>query len=126
MNRILQNHADKLGLVGTIFTVGCCLGLPGFLPLAAAVGFGFMTNMAVVKPLLLVVLAVTVAGLFLGFRRHHKLYPLAASVVAAITIYWFMFVSYRPLLIQASVIVLVAATLLNLFWMRREERACRS
>ena len=126
MNRILQNHTDKLGLVGTIFTVGCCLGLPGFLPLAAAVGLGFMTNMAVVKPLLVVVIAVTVAGFIPGFRRHHKLYPLAASVAAAVTIYWFMFVSYRPLLIQASVIILVAASLLNLFWMRREERACRN
>lgn len=28
MKRNLQNHTDKLGLLGTIFTVGCCLGLP--------------------------------------------------------------------------------------------------
>ncbi|MDA2914662.1 MerC domain-containing protein, partial [Acidobacteriia bacterium AH_259_A11_L15] len=116
----------KLGLVGTIFTVGCCLGLPGFLPLAAAVGLGFMTNMTVVKPLLLVLLAVTVAGFVPGFRRHHAVYPLAASVAAAATIYWFMFVSYRPVFIQASVLVLVAASLFNLFLMRRKQRVCKS
>ncbi len=126
MKRFIPNHADKVGLAGTIFTVGCCLGLPGFLPLAAAVGLGFMTNMTVVKPLLLALLAVTVAGFVPGFRRHHKVYPLAASVAGAGTIYWFMFVTYRPLLIQASVIVLLAASLLNLFWMRREDGACGS
>lgn len=125
MKRLLVNYTDKAGVAGTIFTVGCCLGLPGFLPLAAALGLGFMTNMAVMKPFLLVLLAVSVLGLVPGFRRHRKPYPLAASVVAAITIYWFMFISYRPSLIQASVIVLVAASLLNLFLMRREERACR-
>ena len=126
MKRNLQNHTDKLGLLGTIFTVGCCLGLPGFLPLAAAVGLGFMTDMTVVKPLLLAFLAVTVTGLVPGFRRHDKVYPLAASVAAAFIIYWFLFVSYRPALIQASVIVLIAASLLNLFLVRREQRACRS
>ena len=81
MKRNLQNHNDKLGLLGTIFTVGCCLGLPGFLPLAAAVGLGFMTDMTVVKPLLLAFLAVTVAGLVPGFRRH-DLEDLEGSVIA--------------------------------------------
>lgn len=126
MKEFLTNHTDKAGLVGTIFTVGCCLGLPGFLPLAAAVGLGFMTDMAVVKPLLLALLGLTVLGFIPGFRRHGKIYPLVASLLAALVVYWFMFVSYRPQYIQAAVLVMVASSLLNLFWVIRQRHSCAS
>ncbi len=124
MNRFLANHTDKVSLVGTIFTVGCCLGLPGFLPLAAAVGLGFMTDMAVVKPLLLALLGLTVMGLIPGFRRHRKVYPLVASLPAALVVYWFMFVSYRPHYIQAAVLLMVVSSLLNLFWVIKQRHSC--
>lgn len=61
-----KRHLDKIGVGGSLFAALCCLGFPALLAILSAVGLGFLVNDAVLIPLLVLFLLVTLWGLYLG------------------------------------------------------------
>ena len=108
-----KKHTDKIGVVGSIFTALCCLGFPALLSIIAAIGLGFIINDAVLLPLLVVFLLVTLAGLALGVRQHHRPSALILGIISALALFVFIFVAFNKALAVASVAGLVVASLLN-------------
>jgi mercuric ion transport protein len=37
-----KKHTDKVGVVGSVFTALCCLGIPALLSILSAIGVGFL------------------------------------------------------------------------------------
>jgi mercuric ion transport protein len=67
-----KRNLDKIGIGGSIFAALCCLGFPALLSILSAIGLGFIVNDTILIPLLLLFLAVTLLGLYLGTRHHHE------------------------------------------------------
>lgn len=109
----LTEHLDKLGVVGSFIAAACCLGLPAIVSIFAALGLGFLINDAVLVPVLLVFLAVTLFGLFQGYGRHRRIWPLVVGVVSALAVLIFIFVAFSAPLAYVAVGGLVAASVLN-------------
>jgi len=114
-----KKHTDKIGVVGSIFAALCCLGFPALLSILGAIGLGFLINDAVLKPLLIVFLLVTVSGLALGVRQHHRTSALALGVVSGTTLFVFIFVAFNAVLAVVSVVGLVFASVLNVVLQQR-------
>ena len=109
-----MRHLDKIGIAGSIFASLCCLGVSALVSFATAIGLGFLINDAVLLPLLILFLGVTLAGLVLSFRRHHRLQALILGTVSAVGLFVFSFVSQSKPLAYASIAGLVAASILNM------------
>jgi len=113
----LKRHADKIGASGSLFAALCCLGFPAALSLLSAIGLGFLINDAVLLPALGLFLALTLYGLWSGFRRHGSRTPLILGSVGAVVLaasIWF-----NSLLAGLSLAVIVAATFLNVWFARK-------
>jgi mercuric ion transport protein len=37
-----KKHTDRVGVVGSMFTALCCLGVPALLSILSAIGLGFL------------------------------------------------------------------------------------
>ena len=70
-----KRHLDQIGVGGSLFAALCCLGFPALLAILSAVGLGFLVNDAVLIPLLVLFLSVTLWGLYLGKRHHGSWMP---------------------------------------------------
>ena len=64
-----KRHLDKIGVGGSLFAALCCLGFPALLAILSAVGLGFLVNDAVLTPMLVLFLLVTLAGLLWRIQR---------------------------------------------------------
>ncbi len=114
-----SRYADKIGVAGSLLTGLCCLGVPAVLSILSAVGLGFIINDAILVPALVVFLAVTLYGLWSGFRRHGRRAPLMAGVISAVgllTSLWF-----SSVVAAVSLAGLVAATFLNVWFARKRD-----
>ena len=89
MKSFWKRHTDKVGVVGSIFAALCCLGFPA-LSILSAIGLGFLINDAVLLPLLIVFLLVTLLGLALGMREHHRA---SALLIESLALPVFLFLS---------------------------------
>src|SRR5436853_5678360 len=78
-----KRNLDKIGIGGSVFAALCCLGFPALLSILSAIGLGFVVNDAILIPLLLVFLAITLAGLYLGTRHHHRPWALVLGAVSS-------------------------------------------
>jgi len=112
-NQFWKRHLDKIGIAGSIFAALCCLGFSALLSILSAIGLGFLINDAILLPLLIVFLVVTVGGLALGMRRHRQPWALLISIISAAALYLFVFVWWDVVLAYISIAGLVAASLLN-------------
>lgn len=77
------------GSVGSVVTVGLCpVCIPAIGALLSALGVGFLAQEAVLKPLLILLLALTVAGLAWSWLKEHR-NPAAfiAGILSAIALY---------------------------------------
>ncbi len=117
--QFLKKHLDKIGIGGSIFAALCCLGFPALLSILSAIGLGFFINDAILLPLLIISLIITVSGLALGMRHHHQPWALVISIISAAGLFLFIFVRYNMALAYISVIGLIAASILNVFLNRR-------
>jgi hypothetical protein len=86
--------------------------------IVTATGLGFLLNDAVLRPLLVVSLLVTLWGLFSGWR-HHNPSALGLGVLGGSGLFAFSFVRHSRPLALASVGVLVTSSLLNAVTLRR-------
>lgn len=71
-----RNSLDKIGIIGSFIAAACCLGLPAIVSIVTAVGLGFLIKDAVLLPLMIVFLALSILGLYLGFKVHGQPWPL--------------------------------------------------
>jgi len=113
-----KKHTDKVGVAGSIFAALCCLGFPALLSILGAVGLGFLINDAVLLPLLIIFLLVTIVGLALGMREHHRAPALVLGIISAASVFVFIFVAFNKVLATLSVIGLVIASFLNVLLLR--------
>jgi len=119
----IPGNLDKIGVVGSVFAALCCLGIPALLSILSAVGLGFIINDAILLPLLVIFLAITIAGLVSGMRHHKKPWALIVGVVSSLIVVGFLFIRFNPILVGVGIGGLVLAGLLNILLQRQRERA---
>jgi mercuric ion transport protein len=118
-----KRHLDKIGIGGSLFAALCCLGFPALLSILSAIGLGFLINDAILLPLLVVFLLVTLAGLALGMRHHGSPWALVVGAVSAAAMFVFIFVRFNSALAGLSIAGLVVASGLNV-WLKIRQRRC--
>jgi hypothetical protein len=108
-------HLDKVGLVGSLLALLCCLGFGPLIALLSGIGAGFLVHDAVLAPLLVVFLVIGSIGLGITYRRHRAIGPLVVytSCVAAILIS--TFVSFIAPLVWLGILGLIAASVWDYF-----------
>lgn len=109
----MHDHIDKAGVLGAAFTALCCLGIPAVLSIVSAVGLGFLINDAILLPLLILSLVVTLWGLFPGWRRHGSAAPLTLAGIASAGLLIFIFVLRSRPFALASIGMLVGVSIAN-------------
>jgi mercuric ion transport protein len=115
------DHADKVGILGATFAAVCCLGISAVLSVVTAIGLGFLIKDAILLPLLILSLAVALWGLFSGWKRHHNAAPLVLGVLASAALVVFSYFHQSRPLAFASIAALVAASILNIIFLRRQD-----
>jgi mercuric ion transport protein len=115
-----RRNLDKFGIGGSVFAALCCLGFPALLSILSAVGLGFIVTDTVLIPMLLVFLAVTLAGLYFGTRHHHEPWALVLGVISALATFVFIGVVQNRILAGVSIAGLVIASVLNV-WLRTRQ-----
>src|SRR5918996_2792324 len=114
-----QKHTDKVGVGGSAFTALCCLGFPALLSILSAIRLGFLISDAVLLPLLIVFLLVTLVGLALGISEHHRASAFVVATISAAGVFIFIVVAYSKILAVISIIGLVTASVLNVVLRQR-------
>ncbi|MBI2753752.1 MAG: MerC domain-containing protein [Betaproteobacteria bacterium] len=112
---------DKIGVGGSLFVALCCLGYPALLAIVSAAGLGFLIHDAVLIPMLVVFLALTLYGLYDGTRRHGNRLALGAGTAAALVLFasiWFG----SSIAAGIGIAVLIASSLLNVWFVARPAR----
>jgi mercuric ion transport protein len=113
-----KRHLDKIGVGGSMFAALCCLGFPALLAIVSAVGLGFLIHDAVLIPMLIAFLALTLYGLYHGMRRHGRRQALGVGVVASLVLLasiWFG----SNLAAGIGIAALVVSSLLNVWFAAR-------
>lgn len=118
-----QRHLDKVGVGGSVFAALCCLGFPALLSILSAVGLGFLINDAILLPLLVAFLVVTLLGLFLGMRHHHEPWALIVGATSAIVTFVSIALAPSGVLAAIGIAGLIAASALNVWLRMRQLRA---
>ena len=107
-----KDHLDKLGIAGSFVAAACCLGLPAVLAIFSAIGLGFLINDTFLRPLIIIFLGVTIAGLVQGYRAHRRFVALALGIVISVAVYFFIYGHYVKWAAYLSMVGLVAAGVL--------------
>lgn len=115
------DHVDKVGILGATFAALCCLGLSAVLSVVTAVGLGFLIKDAILLPLLILSLAITLWGLLSGWRRHHNGAALVLGVLASAALIVFSYFRPSRPLAFSSIAALVAASVLNVVFLRKQD-----
>lgn len=115
----LDQHLDKVGVSGSLFAALCCLGFPALLSILSTIGLGFFINDAILLPLLIVFLAITLYGLYRGYQRHGRAAAVVLGGGSAVALLVFLLVFFNRPLAYLSIAGLVVASLLNV-WLRME------
>lgn len=110
----MKRHLDKIGVGGSVFAALCCLGLPALLGFVSALGLGFLLRDAVLIPLLVAFLALTLYGLYDGMRRHGRRGALWTGIGGALVLFASIWIG-SGLIAGAGIAALVAASLLNVW-----------
>lgn len=113
--------ADAAGAFGAIVAALCCAGTPLIVGALAAAGLSSLRRDAILWPVMLISLAVALWGFRQGHRVHRNPGPSLLGVVGAVSLSCGVIVVHGPpamLMIYAGAILLVAATLWNI-WARR-------
>lgn len=103
--------ADRWGPVGATFAALCCLGWAPALAALSAVGLGFLIHDAILIPLLVVFLGLTIRSLSKDRARHGRPGPERLAWLAALAVAGGVWVG-APV-VAIGLIVLVASTVWN-------------
>jgi mercuric ion transport protein len=119
-----EDHIDKVGIVGSFIAGACCLGLPAILSIVTAIGLGFLIKDAILLPLMVLFLAVSLVGLYLGYRVHRRPWALILAGVSSVGAFFFIFVRTVSLAAYLAIAGLVVASVLNVVLRRRCAPVC--
>lgn len=114
-------HLEKVGLIGSLITLACCLGFGPLLALLSAIGAGFLIHDAILAPLLVLFLLLGAIGLWPGRRTHGRVAPLVTHGASAAAIVVFTFVVYVQPFIWLGIAGLIGASVWDLL-LRRQAR----
>ena len=114
-----KDHIDKVGILGAAFAALCCLGISAVLSVISAIGLGFLIHDAVLLPLLIISLLLTLWGLFSGWKRHRRPAALLLGTMAAFSLTIFSFVHQSQPLTFVSIGLLIAASAANVILLRK-------
>jgi mercuric ion transport protein len=104
-------------LLGTGFAAACCLGVTAALSVLTAVGAGFLINDAILIPLYVALLALSLWLLYRTAAAHHNLRPFWLGVAGAVAAFAGLWVSAA--VVYVGIGALVAGSLLDFFAARR-------
>ncbi len=79
-----SRRATGAGLVGSAVALLCCAGVAPVIGVLSALGLGFLLRDAILVPLLILGLGVTVWGLWQGRRCNGRSRPLVAGLVGSL------------------------------------------
>jgi len=115
------DHADKVGILGATFAALCCLGISAVLSVVTAIGLGFLIKDAILLPLLVLSLLIAMYGLYSGWKRHHNPAALVVGGLAGVALVVFSYFHQSRPLAFSSIAALVAASILNIVFLRRQD-----
>ncbi|HSD06164.1 MAG TPA: MerC domain-containing protein [Flavobacterium sp.] len=114
----IKNNIDKLGTLGLFFTAlfsPCCFPLFAFVASAFGLGsfelFGGWTMW-----IFQIMILISIAGLIISFRKHHKFYPLLFAIPSGIVILYGYYFSYDFYHIYVGMFGLLIATVMNYYY----------
>lgn len=108
-----RNSLDKIGIVGSFIAAACCLGLPAIVSIVTAIGLGFLIKDAILLPLMVLFLALTLIGLYLGFRVHRQALALILGSASAVAAFVFVFIHSIKVAAYLAIAGLIVASVLN-------------
>lgn len=111
----LRNQLDKIGIGGATVSALCCLGVTTAVSVMASLGLGFLVNDNVLMPLLLVFLALAVAGLGFDARKHHHRSALILGTLGGLGLAAFTFVAPAKPGAYLAIAAMVAASGWNVY-----------
>lgn len=118
MSEFLKQIGSTLGAA---FAAACCLGVAAALSILTAIGAGFLINDAVLIPLYLLLLALSVWLLYRSARAHGNLSPFWIGIVGAAIAVIGLWIG--PLLVYAGLLALVAGNVTDFIRGRRRTPA---
>jgi len=123
MKNFWKRHLDKLGAVGALFSVLCCIGAPAIVSLVFAIGLGFLINDAILIPLLALFLVSTLVGLFFEMRRQGNPWAFILGIASAIIAFFFIAIIFNKILAITGISGLILSSLLNFLFQNELPRS---
>ena len=121
----MKGYLDKIGPLGTIFAALCCIGTSSLLAFLSAVGVGLLINDAILLPLLIILLAMSIMGLYSSFKHHANRWPLILGGLSSIFIFFFIYGWLLRPLVYVGLLGLIGASVWNIFLRKRRGQALR-
>jgi mercuric ion transport protein len=115
----MKTYLDKVGPLGTIFAALCCIGTPGLLAFLSAMGVGFLISDALLLPLLILFLAISMAGLYYSFKTHKNRWPVILGGISSLLILFFIYGWFLKPLVYLGLVGLVGTSVWNLVLKKR-------
>ncbi|MBI4539170.1 MAG: MerC domain-containing protein [Gemmatimonadetes bacterium] len=113
-----SRRATGGGLVGSAVTLLCCAGVAPVIGVVSAIGLGFLLRDAILIPLLILGVGVTIWGLWQGRRCHGRGGPLVVGLLGGLITVGGV-PAWVPLALAGFVAVIVAS-----IWNLQAVRAC--
>ena len=102
---------------GALFAAACCLGVTAVVSALTAVGAGFLIKDAVLIPLYLALLALSLWLLYRSAKAHGGLAPFWLGLAGALVAFAGLWIN--PVLVYAGLLAIVAANVGDFFRGRR-------
>lgn len=115
-----KRHIDKLGSIGSLFSVLCCIGAPAIISLVFSIGLGFLINDAILIPLLALFLIITLIGLYFGMRRHGQPWAFILGTASVIVTFFFITIIFNKTFAIFGVAGLIMSSLLNFLFQSKK------
>ena len=117
-----------LGSVGSGASLALGLVCPACVPAAGAflgsIGLSVLASASVLKPLLVLFLAVAAIGFVLGYRKHRKPWPILGAIAGAVGLYAGRWVVFSTPLIYVGAGALLTSSIANTILRRRAKSCC--
>jgi mercuric ion transport protein len=115
----MKPYLDKVGPMGSVFAVLCCIGTPGLLPFLSAIGAGFLANDAILLALLVFFLTVSMVGLYYSFEMHKNRWPMIMGGIGSLFILSSTYGWFLKSLVYVGLVGLVGTSVWNLVLKKR-------
>jgi hypothetical protein len=114
------------GAIGSVIAVACCLGIAPVLAAVAMFGLGFVINDAILQPLLIACLVVTVISLALSAQKHGARWPVIVGALGGFGVWYFIFGHFMTTMAYLSGGLLIIAVVSNAIYRRSCADSCSS